>query len=167
MSTADLFADIRSDKKLPLVSSIDAFDKGYIVMSILWWIGCLMIIFVVKAAVRKRQPGYSLGTAGVICLLICMGLILMGQKFSNATMKSEICTQTIDFIFYGKRPMDGNGITKFLFHFDNNQRNAIRQQIYSVTTAINSAYTMYLNRLIAIDKKEVADEIVNHLKVKT
>lgn len=74
----------------------------------------------------------SLVIAFVYILLICTGFILLGYKGSNLSMKTEICTQTLNLTLYDQWPIEGNGISNFVVSI-NSQRtlNSVKKQLYS------------------------------------
>jgi len=83
-------------------------------------------------------------------------------------MKSEICRQTLDLIQYDEMPKPGTGIQQFVLSINKqNSMNKFSTQNHSILYAINAAYSVYLNRLIAISRKSEAIDIQNGYKVKT
>jgi len=56
----------------------------------------------------------SLLIAGIYILLLCGGLMLIGFKFSEISVKSEICTQAMNVTQYGQSIESGNGISNFV-----------------------------------------------------
>lgn len=82
-------------------------------------------------------------------------------------MKNDICDQTIDLNLYGRYPAPGFGITRFVYTLGAESENILREQLYSVTIAINSSYTVYLNRLVSLGRKEEKTEIMANEKVLT
>jgi len=56
----------------------------------------------------------SLLIAGIYILLLCGGLMLIGFKFSEISVKSEICNQAMNVTQYGQSIESGNGISNFV-----------------------------------------------------
>lgn len=150
------------------MNQIQAFVRWYLVIGIIWWVICLVLVAIHKSVFRKRMVAISLVIAFVYILMICLGIVLLGYKASNLSMKSEICIQTLNLTLYDQWPIEGNGISNFVVAV-NSQRtlNYVKRQLYSLAIASNTAYTVYLDRLAALGRQGDIKDISDENKVKT
>lgn len=109
----------------------------------------------------------SLTIAFFCILLICGGILLIGYKYSNISLKVEMCKQALNIVEFGMAPVDGDGLTKMIYGFGVKEKNQMKEQIYAVTLGINSSYIVYLNRLMGLGRKDDAEKIKSGQKTKT
>jgi len=70
--------------------------------------------------------------------------MLVGFKFSEISMKSEVCTQALNITEYNQKFATGNGITQFIKQIDNHYAiEKTQNQLTDLKIAVNTAYTIY------------------------
>lgn len=132
LEKAYLEENINRDQSNSIVNQIQTFCRWYLIVGIIWWVICLILVAVHKSAYRKRMVAISLVIAFVYILMICLGIVLLGYKASNLSMKTEICVQTLNLTLYDQWPIEGNGISNFVISV-NSQRtlNYVKRQLYA------------------------------------
>jgi len=104
----------------------------------------LVLVYVHKTLYNMRMVAISLFLAFIYVLLICCGIILLGYKVNMITIKSQICMQTLNLTMYDQWPAQGHGITQFVASLKSqDDSNDIKLQIYQLSIAINTAYSVY------------------------
>ena len=150
------------------IDQFDHFSRWYLIFGLFWWLTCIIMISVHKSQQKRRVVAVSLLIAGIYILLLTGGLMLIGFKFSEISVKSEICNQAMNVTQYGQSIESGNGISNFVQQIDNPYTIQKTQgQLAVLMVAVNTAYTIYQNRLVALGDLKTYTEIKSGKYVKT
>lgn len=163
-----LQSNLQENDDKAIVKQYDEFTRWYLIIGMFWWMFCIILIAIHKSLYKKRVVAVSLAIAFIYILMICIGFMLIGYKLSAISFKSEVCIQAHNITEYNQVFSSGNGITAFLK--DLNDPYVIEKaqdQLVALKFASNSAYTIYLNRLIALGDVKTFKKIQSGKLVKT
>ena len=170
--------DINKKDKKSISMQISGFLRWYTVIALIWWVVCLILVAFHKSVFRRRMVAISLFIAFLYILLMCLGVILLGKfpkplkilgyKAVNVSLKNQICVQALNLTIFDQWPAEGDGISQFVVTIKKQHTlNAVKNQLYILAIAINSAYTVYLDRLAALGRPSEVTDIQTEHKVKT
>lgn len=151
-----------------IINTLTGYLRWCNVFGVSWWVCCILLCFIHKAFWKRRMIATSLVISGMFILLLCVGVCLFGYRAVNISMKTQICSQTLDLTMFDDVPHHGRGISKFVLALNSQKAyNKMSTQNYNILYAINATYSVYLNRLVALNRKSEAIDIQNGHKVKT
>lgn len=156
------------EKNTEILNEFDHFTRWYCIAGLSWWLFALVLVSIHKSQYRRRIVAASLIIAGLYILLLCCGIMLAGFKVNEITQKSEVCIQALNITQFNQNFATGNGITTFIKQIDNPYAiEKTQNQLTQLTIAVNTAYTIYQNRLVALGRLQDYIKIKGDKYVKT